>query len=371
MSHVAIVGAGFAGVWSAAAAARVRGESDLRITLVAPGEHLVLRPRLHRLDPGWARVPLKGFLEPIGVTHLRAQVTEIDTDARRLVTDDRTIGYDRLVLAAGSGLARPALPGAEHLFDIDTDEGAARLADRLRGLDDYTVVVVGSGFTGLELATELAERGKVVLVERADVVGPDLGPGPRPQIESALSELGIDVRLDSTVTAVDETGAVLLDGTRVAADAVVWTGGMRASRLTLQIPAERDRLGRLHVDRHLRAADAVFAAGDVAAAQADPSHHVLQSCQFATPMGKAAGHNAAADLLGVPLVDFAPDPYVTCLDLGTAGAVYTTGWDREVQLDGAEGKDLKRTILEVIEPPLDDTEEILRQAGVQSNGVSG
>ncbi|NJP98891.1 hypothetical protein HCN51_57355 [Nonomuraea sp. FMUSA5-5] len=52
----------------------------------------------------------------------------------------------------------------------------------------------------------------------------------------------------------------------------------------------------------------------------------MRSCQYATiPMGKVAGHNAAADLLGLPLVGFAPDPYTTCLDLGVTGGVHTTG----------------------------------------------
>lgn len=371
MSGIVIIGGGFAGAWSAAAAARVRGESDLDITLVAPNEDMVLRPRLHRLVPDWSRVPLKRFLEPIGVTHLRAEVTEIDTGAHRITADDRPLSYDRLVLAAGSRLNRPAIPGSDLLFDIDTAEGAARLAGRLNGANGFRAIVVGSGFTGLEIATELAEKGTVVMIERADTVAPDLGPGPRPQIEAALAALDIEVRLGTTLTAVDETGAHLADGTRLTADVVVWTGGMQASPLTAQVPGERDRLGRLLVDRRLRVHGDVFAAGDVAAAHADADHHVLQSCQFATPMGKAAGHNAAADLLGLPLVDFAPDPYVTCLDLGSAGAVYTTGWDRQVQLDGAQGKELKDTILDVIHPPLDDAEEILKQAGQQSNGVSG
>ncbi|MFB4317229.1 NAD(P)/FAD-dependent oxidoreductase [Actinomadura sp. 21ATH] len=371
MSGIVIIGGGFAGAWSAAAAARVRGGADLNITLVAPNEDIVLRPRLHRLLPDWSRVPLKRFLEPIGVSHLRAAVTEIDTDAHRVVTDGRELGYDRLVMAAGSRLNRPAIPGSELLFDIDTVEGAARLSGRLDGMEGFRAVVVGSGFTGLEIATELAERGTVVLIERADVVGPDLGPGPRSVIEAALTALGVEVRLGTTLTEVDEKGARLVDGTHLMADVVVWTGGMRASLLTAQIPAERDHLGRLRVDGRLRVQGDVFAAGDVAAAHADPWHQVVQSCQFATPMGKAAGHNAAADLLGVPLVDFTPDPYVTCLDLGSAGAVFTTGWDRQVQLDGVEAKKLKDTILDVIHPPLDDAEEILRQAGQQSNGVSG
>ncbi|MEV4116913.1 FAD-dependent oxidoreductase [Nonomuraea sp. NPDC049695] len=371
MSEILIVGGGFAGVWSAAAAARLRAGSDLRITLVAPGDDLVLRPRLHRLDADWSRVPLKRFLDPIGVTHLRAEVTGIDTDGRLVDLGHRSITYDRLVLAAGSRLVRAAIPGEEFLYDIDTAEGVSRLASRLRDAENFSAIVVGSGFAGLEIATELADRGKVTLIERAQVVAPDLGPGPRPVIQAALADLAIDVHLGTTVRSADADGVVLADGRQIRADVVIWTAGMQASPLTAQIHAERDRLGRLKVDRHLRVLDDVFAAGDVAAALADPDHQVLQSCQFATPMGKAAGHNAAADLLGLPLVDFAPDPYVTCLDLGVAGAVFTTGWDREVQLTGRQGKELKGTILDVIHPPLDDAEEILRQAGRQSNEVSG
>jgi NADH dehydrogenase len=372
MSHILIIGGGFAGVWSAAAAARVRGGGkDPRITLVAPDEDLVLRPRLHRLDPEGSLVPLKRILAPIGVEHLRAKVTDIDPGGHRVVADGRTIGYDRLVLAAGSRLVRPELPGAERLYDVDTAEGTARLVARLRGLAGFTAVVVGAGFTGLEVATELASRGQVVLVERADVIGPDLGPGPRPVVEAALAGLGIESLLGTGVTAVDDEGAVLTDGTRIAADVVVWTAGMQASPLTSQIPGDRDRLGRLDVDRRLRAFRDVFAAGDVAAAHAAPGRHVLQSCQYAIPLGKTAGHNAAADLLGLPLMDFAPDPYAMCLDLGAAGAVSTTGWDREVRLTGAAAKELKSGILRLIHPPVDDAEQILQKAGEQGSGVRG
>ncbi|MGV9324072.1 NAD(P)/FAD-dependent oxidoreductase [Streptosporangium sandarakinum] len=374
MSHIVIVGGGFAGVWGAVAAARVRGgEGGPRITLVTPDDDLVLRPRLHRLDPDAARVPLKRILAPVGAEHLRAKVTDIDTAGHRITADGREIGYDRLVLAAGSRLVLPDLPGAGHLFDVDTAEGAARLAARLRGLDEFTAVVVGAGFTGLEVAAELAARGNVVLVERSDVVGPDLGPGPRPVIEAALAELGVRPLLGTTVAAVDAGGATLADGTRISADVVVWTGGVQASPLTALVPGERDGLGRLAVDRHLRvrgeASGDVFAAGDVAAALAEPGHHVLQCCQHAVPMGKVAGRNAAAGLLGLPPEDFAPDPYVTCLDLGAAGAVTTVGWERTVRLTGAAAKERKELVLRMIQPPLDDAAEIFRAASRQGVGI--
>lgn len=390
MSDILVVGGGFAGVWSAAAAARMRDEAGgkLSITLIAPGDDLVIRPRLYEANPQEMRVPLERVLSPIGVRRVPGVVTAIDTSRRvaTAVTGDGqplALGYRRLVLAAGSQLRRPDLPGAEHVHDVDTLAGAVALDSHLRrlppGSGRFTAVVVGAGFTGLEVATELvgrlreraaeangdAERVRVILVERAGVVGPDLGPGPRPVIAAALAELGIEVRLEQTLAAVSPGGVRFSDGTETPANTVVWTTGVRASALTSQVPGRRDPLGRLHVDEHLRVPEAaeVFAAGDTAAAIAEPGRLTMPSCQHAIPLGKHAGRNAAADLLGVPAVAFRPSPYVNCLDLGRAGAVATTGFERTVRMTGPEAKQRKRTInREWIYPPHDDPAAILRTA---------
>jgi NADH dehydrogenase len=68
------------------------------------------------------------------------------------------------------------------------------------------------------------------------------------------------------------------------------------------------------------------------------------SCQFARPMGRFAGHNAVADLLELPMLPLEIDWYVTVLDLGSWGALYTTGWDRTVYSTGAAAKATKQTI---------------------------
>ena len=79
-------------------------------------------------------------------------------------------------------------------------------------------------------------------------------------------------------------------------------------------------------------------------------------------MSKVAGYNAAADLLRAPLRDFTPGPYVTCLDLGTAGAIFTRGWGRRVMASGAAGKGVKQRINQHIHPPVDDSRKILAAA---------
>lgn len=391
MSDIVVVGGGFAGVWAAAGAARQRhlagaDERDVRVTVVGAADDVVIRPRLYESDPGAMRVALDRVLGPIGVRRVAATVTGIDTATRRVSAIERDGGsreipYDRLVLATGSRATAAPVQGAEHLFDVDTMPAAAalhghigRLDRRPGGAERFTAVVVGAGFTGIELATELPARlraaaggrdVRVVLVEQADVVGPELGPCPRPEILAALEHTGVEVRLGVAVESVERDRAVLSDGTVIPSRTVVWTGGMRASALTEQIPGKRDGIGRLEVDEYLRVigVDGVYAAGDTAAAVAEDGHVVMQSCQHAVPQGKLAGANVGADVLGSPLVPFAPNPYVTCLDLGDYGAVLTLGWDRRVAQTGTEAKQLKQSInSEWIYPPVDDADEILRLA---------
>jgi NADH dehydrogenase len=339
------------------------------------------------------RVPLDSFLGPIGVDRVNARVESIDVD-RRTVTARRrdgralTASYDRLVLATGSKLVAPDFPGAGHVFDIDTIDAAVKLDDHLHQLayrttspGQYTVVVVGAGFTGLEIATELCERlrevsgsnphVRVVLVERADVPGPELGDAPRPVIAEALDDLRVEQRLGRTLVSASDDRIVLSDGEVIHTSTVVWTVGMAASPLTRQIPVARDRFGRLPVDEFLRVSgiSGVYAAGDTAAAATKDGHTVIQSCQHALPMGKFAGHNVAADLIGLQQLQLTTDPYANAIDLGPAGALTTTGWERTVNLVGREAKAMKEAInTKWIYPPTESAEAILAAAGQFNKG---
>jgi NADH dehydrogenase len=380
---VVIIGAGFAGMWSALAAARARSraglaDSALDITVVAPEPFLHVRPRLYEPDPGSMRAPLAGLFEAVGVRFIAGTVERIDATGHEVALIDPTGGrssrrYDRLVLAAGSRLNLPPIPGLrEHAFSVDQTKDAVALEAHIAGLGALpasaardTAIVVGAGFTGIETATEMPGRlraalgqntqVKVLVIERADALGPELGPGPRPVITEALTSLGISWRLGTAVTAIDADGVTTDAGDRIAAKTVIWTAGPRASALTEQIPGTRDPLGRLHVDRNLRVIGApeIFASGDVAfAATDDAGNHAMMSCQHAMNLGRSAGHNVAADLLGLPAIPYSQPKYVTCLDLGPWGAVYTEGWEREVKDSGARVKQLKHQInSEWIYPP--------------------
>lgn len=384
MQSILIVGGGFAGVWSALESARtlrqLGRDASVRVTLVSRDSYLTIRPRLYEADPDGLRVPLDAVLARSGVERIEAEVTAIDTNARVVIANSvsgpRALSYDQLILASGSALHRPNASGfAEHTFSVDTYDDAVALDRHVKSLPGrpdrsgrFTAVVVGAGFTGLEVGTELIGRlralasdagamddARVVLVEQKDVVGPDIGPNPRPVIETALRELGVELRLATGVAAVHADHVMLSAGEKISAATTVWTAGLRASALTAQLPVERDALGRVTVDEFLRVQDvaSVFAAGDVARAMADSEHVAPMSCQHAIPMGERAGRNAVAALLGVPLVAFSEPHYVTCLDLGAWGALFTQGWNRDVKLTGYWAKMMKQTInTRMIYPPI-------------------
>lgn len=372
LQRLLIIGAGFAGMHAALAAARLRdangvSSKDLEIALVAPEPALVIRPRLYEPEPETLTAPLDDLLRAIDVQYVQGRVESIDTASGSVGIANAegqpfALAYDRLILAAGSRLLRPPVPGlAQYGFSVDQLDDAVALDRHLKALAGRTdsptrntVIVAGGGFTGVEVATEMPARLRavlgqdtpirVVIVDRGDAIAPDMGPGPRPIIETAMHELGVEMRLGTGVEALDESGVTLASGERIESATVIWAAGMRASPLTEQIQADRDRFGRLVVDRDLRVPGlpSVFAAGDVAQAATDDLGHVsLMSCQHANRLGAAAGYNAAADLLGAPTAPYRQKNYVTCLDLGAAGAVFTRGWDRAVEMTGDTAKATK------------------------------
>lgn len=403
MTHkIIVVGSGFAGMWSALAARRFISmnlktkEPDIEVIVVAPEPRLVIRPRLYEADPASMSAPLEDLFQVTGVQFIQGTVESIFTDKHAIEVKDRTgtkstHSYDRLILAAGSRLQRPNLPGLQdHSYDIDQLEGATKFENHLRHLASIapskarnTVVVCGGGFTGIELAAELPQRLRgflgdqsnirVVVVERGNEIGPDLGPNPRPVIMEALQLLGVEIMLGAAVIKIDAEGVTLSTGEYIETMTAVWTAGMIANELNKQVPGRKDTTGRVHVDKDLRALSVhdIFVTGDAAvAATDDQGNYSLMSCQHAMPLGTAAGHNAAADLLGIATTPYAQPYYGTCLDLGAFGAVVGTGWERKIVSKGPEAKRQKQLINSaLIYPPKADVAEAFEGADPTISGA--
>jgi NADH:quinone reductase (non-electrogenic) len=393
VERIVVLGAGFAGLWSAIGAARKLdelgiGPERVEVTVIDRNAWHSIRVRNYESDLSETRVLLDEVLRPIGVGHVEAEVSDIDFARRRVCCSgpdgSHCLPYDRLVFALGSRLVRPPIAGlAEHAFDVDTYEGGARLNAHIAALPRLpatpgraTALVIGGGLTGIEAAAELpaklraafgeAAPARVIIADRQPWIGSDMGEAARHVIGEALSALGIEMRPGVSVAAIDEMGAVLSSGERIMAATIVWCAGMQAHPLTARFPVKRDRFGRVPVDPCLKVKGmaAEFAAGDAAWFPVDGVHSSIMSCQHGRPMGRFAGHNVVSDLLGLPMLPLATDYYVTILDLGAWGAACTAGWDRRVMTTGAAAKRTKETINRVrIYPPRSgDRREILDAA---------
>jgi NADH dehydrogenase len=402
MQRIVVLGGGFAGLWSAAGAARMRdelgiGAGALEIMVVNRTKFHSIRVRNYEAELSGTLVPLASVLDPIGVKHVEGEVGDIDVDRRTVgymqAGVAHSLGYDRLVFTLGSRLARPPIPGlAEHGFDVDTYEGASRLNAHVAGLParspspgQFTVLVVGAGLTGIEVAAEMfgklraasppdaARPARVILADRNAWIGSDMGDGARPVIAEALAALGVETLVGVSLASVDAEGATFAGGERIPAATVVWCGGMQAHPLTARFPVERDRFGRLPVNSFLQVAgrEAEFAAGDAATFPIDGTHACVMSCQHARPMGRFAGHNVVCSLLGLPMLPLRIDWYVTVLDLGPWGAVYTEGWDRRLVAEGAAAKRTKETInrQRIYPPQSGDRRAILEAAAPTVQGA--
>ncbi|WP_328478170.1 NAD(P)/FAD-dependent oxidoreductase [Streptomyces sp. NBC_00377] len=334
--RIVIVGAGFAGYRAARTLAReARGRAD--ITLLNPTDHFLYVPLLPQvaagiLEPRRVTVPLSGSLRQVRL--VLGEAGRIDLDARTVHCtnpegDTRTLGYDRLVLAAGSvnkllpipGVAEHAhgfrsLPEALYLRDHLTRqvELAASGADATERAARSTFVVVGAGYTGTEVAAQgklftdalvrahpsrTGMRPRWLLLDVASRVLPELDGRLSRTADRVLRERGVEVRMGTSVKEATRDGVLLTDGEFVDTRTLVWCVGVRPDPLaeSLGLPLER---GRLLVEPTLQVPGRpeVFACGDAAAVPdlERPGEYTPMTAQHAWRQGKVAGQNVAASL---------------------------------------------------------------------------
>ena len=320
--------------------------------LISRDPWLTIRPRLYERDLATARFDLRPFLDSIDVDLVLGDVIDVDPAARSatatIADSARTFDCSALVLSTGSYIARDILGASPEVHDIDTHAAATTMRDHLLTFGrPADVIVIGAGLAGIELATELAAEGhRITLIERHADPGASFGRAAWAVVTDALEAGRVEQRYGVMVHDADATTVTTSAGV-MHADMVVLTSGLRARTVFPSLRAPRDHLGRIQVGPTLAipATSGAFAAGDVAHVAADGDHVAPMSCQTAIPMGAVAGANAVASLIGDDLEEYHHDQYVTCVDLGAAGALFTEGWDRIPTIAGERAKAVKRMIV--------------------------
>ncbi|TPL05774.1 MULTISPECIES: NAD(P)/FAD-dependent oxidoreductase [unclassified Mesorhizobium] len=359
---VVVVGAGFGGL----ELTRALAGTPVRITMIDKRNHHLFQPLLYQVattslatsEVAW---PIRHLLRKRkDVTTLLGNVTGVDRAGKRVLLEDGSaVPYDTLVLATGARHAyfghdewEPFAPGLKTLEDATTIrrrillafEQAERETDPAKRQALLTLVIVGGGPTGVELAGTIVElahdtlrgefrnidtsQARVVLIEAGDRILANFAPQLSDYARKALERLGVTVELGRPVTKLDAEGVVFGDR-RLPARTIIWAAGVAASPAAEWLAVPADRAGRVLVEPDLTVPSSpdIFVIGDTA--------HVLRPdgkpVPGVAPSAKQEGKHVAATIKARLAGDYAPRPfrYKHAGDLATIGkraAAIDFGW---------------------------------------------
>jgi NADH dehydrogenase len=342
--HILVVGAGFAGLY-AAMGLKDAVAAGHRVTVVNQESFFQYQPFLPEvasgtIDPRAAVVPLRRVLRHCRI--VIGEVTRVDHGAREahLRTasgDERSIGYDIIVLAPGSRSRVLPVPGlAEHGIGFKTVQEAIYLRnhvlaqldvaaseeDAARRRAALTFVFVGGGYAGVEALGELEDLARDaienypdldasemhwLLVDAADRILPELPEGLASYAQDLLQQRGIEVKLGTRLDSAEGGVIRLSDGDAFPAETLVWTAGVKPSPLARESGLPVDEQGRLLVDRFLRVEgiEDVWGAGDAASVPDETTGGLSPpTAQHGLRQGKRVAANIEAFLAGDPFQPF-------------------------------------------------------------------
>jgi NADH dehydrogenase len=335
LPHVVILGGGFGGLY----AARVLRKAPVRVTVVDRQNHHLFQPLLYQvatatLSPGEIASPIRGLLGR-ETTVLLAEVTGVDVPGKRVLLADGELSYDYLIVATG---ATHSYFGhdewAKHTLGLKTIDDALQIRrkvllafemaerepDPVRRRELLTFVIIGAGPTGVEMAGSLGEisrhtlardfhnidpsQARILLLEGVQRVLPVYSERLSEKARQALEKLGVEVRTNTRVTHIDETG-VFIGEERIAARTVIWAAGVAASPVARSLGVELDRAGRVKVapELTLPGRSDVFVIGDLAHFVQD-GNPIPGVAPAAIQQGKHAARNLLSHLEGQPMKPF-------------------------------------------------------------------
>ena len=319
--HVVVLGAGFGGLTFC----KSFRHPNARITVVDRTNHHLFQPLLYQvaacgLSAPEIAQPIRGILSNRqDITVLFNKAVDFDLGKRRVILEKGELEYDYLVLAMGGQTGyfghpdwEQFAPGLKTLDDalrirsqillaFEKAENETDPAERDRLM---TIVVVGGGPTGVELAGAFAElartvlnrdfrhidpsKAHIILIEGSPTVLSHLPPDLSASAQRQLQHLGVQIRNNIHVKDIRPGEVELANGEVIRAGNIIWAAGVGASPLTKKLGVELDKSGRVKVnpDLSLPGHPEIFAIGDMALVMQENGKPVPGVSPAAMQMGK-------------------------------------------------------------------------------------
>ena len=322
MQQIIVLGAGYGGLMTALQLEeKVRNLKDVNIILVDRNDFHQYIHLSYEIVTGVKKaddfiVPISELLEKRKIQFLKATVEGIDLAHKTVRIGGGDLWYSKLVIALGSEPTFFNIKGAENAYCVCSVESAVRIRDKLKELggpdQNVNVIVGGGGFTGVELAGEIADELKccVTIIEGANMLLPAWGfPEFSIKVTKVLEDMGAKIVLNKRISEIKPNAVVLNDGTQMDCSIFIWTCGVQASTVVSQSGLKTGKGNRAVINEFCEAADfpGVYIVGDCALVVDPETKEPLPQCiEIALQQADSVSKNLFADLTGGKREAFIP-----------------------------------------------------------------
>lgn len=323
--RIIVLGAGYGGILTAKKLAnKFKNRSEMEITIIDKNPYHTMRTELHeiaadRVEETSIRIDLKKVFDKRNVDVVLDEITDVDLKRQVLTSKSKRYEYDYLVVGTGSKPTFFGIDGAEeNSFTLWTYEDAVKIKEQILNMfrsaaketdanarrKMLSFVVVGGGFTGVEMMGELGEwkdrlctdfhidRSEVTLylVDALPTILPIYPEGLRKKAESKFKELGVGIITGEGITKVTDDSVQLGDHRTIEANTVIWTAGVQGSTLVETLDVEKQGRNRIVTNDKLQAVEYpnVYVVGDnifyTVEGQERPVPQMVENAEHSAPL---------------------------------------------------------------------------------------
>ncbi|WP_139904654.1 FAD-dependent oxidoreductase [Clostridium thermarum] len=331
--NIVILGAGYAGVHAAKVLSKKYKKNDsIKITLIDKLPYHTLMTELHevaggRVEPESVKVDLRKVFHKSKVNIVTEEVTKIDIDGQKLITDYAEYSYDYLIIGTGSEPAFFGVPGVkENAFTLWSLKDALEIKAHIKDMFSkaskerndkkrqamLTFAVAGAGFTGIEMVGELVEwkkklakeynvdekEVKLMVIEAMGRILNILDEKNAIKTERYLNKKGVEILVNAPIVEVTEDTIVLKNGKKIPSNTLIWTCGVQGNSFNSNLGLSINNRGRLNANEFMQSLDKenVYVVGDCAFLEEGESKTLPQIVEAAEQTAATAAHNIIASI---------------------------------------------------------------------------
>lgn len=373
MKKILVIGAGYAGVLTTKhLAKKFKNKEEVEITIIDRNSYHTMLTELHEVAAGRVhedsiKMDLKDIFAHRNVNVVLDEIVSIDFDNKVAKSNSVDYTYDYIVIGTGSKPTFFGTPGVEHAFQLWSYEDAVKLRehiltmfrmamtvkDKVERMKLLSFVVVGSGFTGVEMAGELGEwkdelcesfhipldEVTITLIDCVERILPIYPKKLTDKVEKRFTKLGVDILCGAAVCEIHEGHLVLEGGRKLATHTVIWAAGVEGSTLVDKVDdiAKKGR-GRFETNAYLQSVDRkdVYIIGDnIFYIPKGSDQPVPQMVENAELCSKLVTHNLVVDIKGGTYKEYEPvfQGSMVCVG-GKWGVAYIGKKEKKTALSG-------------------------------------